>query len=323
MPPILTILITVVSGKESVRRILTVLYRQTDWSKVEIIVPFDKWSQSVGELASEFPEARFHFIEDLGLAASANISGHQHRLYDRRRAVGLQLSQGRIIAMTEDHAKPAEDWVCQILTAHKQPFEVIGGAIENGVDAPLNWAWYYCDFGRYGRPLADGEIEFVSDVNVAYKRDALMAISDVWCEAYHETSVHWAMKKRGIKLVLDEKMVVYQQRPKLSFGKVWKERIEWGRIFAETRVKKINNFRRLLLIATIPFLPTLLLARTVDNMRRQKKTVGQIIRILPLTFLLLLGWSFGELIGYVFGEPNSPETQTKAKINNIHTERVA
>jgi hypothetical protein len=58
-------------------------------------------------------------------------------------------------------------------------------------------------------------------------------------------------------------------------------------------------------------------------MRRQKKTVGQIIRILPLTFLLLLGWSFGELIGYVFGEPNSPETQTKAKINNIHTERVA
>ena len=158
---LLTILITVVSGKNTMRRCLKALCPQVNFSEMEIIVPFDKWSEEIRELTAEFPEVRFHFIKDTAIAAQKNISAGDHLLYDLRRTVGLKLSRGRLIAITEDRAEPAEDWIQQILFLHQQPIEVIGGAIENGVDTPLNWAWYYCDFGRYGRPFLNEEINYI------------------------------------------------------------------------------------------------------------------------------------------------------------------
>ena len=298
----LTILITVVSGKNALSRCLTNLYPQINFNETEIIVPFDKWSKDVGKLASKFPEVIFHFIEDLGFASSENISAHQHRLYDRRRAVGLNLSRGRIIAMTEDHAVPAENWCEQLLNLHEQSAEVIGGAVENSTDKPLNWAWYYCDFGRYGRPLKGGEAEYISDINVAYKRDAIMSAREIWKEAFHETAVHQALRSRGLKLVLDERMMVYQERPQIKLSEAFRERINWGRIFAETRSNEMRLPKRLMYTAGTILLPPLLLARAAKNMRRQKRTFRQMAASLPLTFLLLTGWSLGEMLGYFSGD---------------------
>src|SRR5262249_27076921 len=152
----------------------------------EIIVPFDEWCLEVSELAAEFPGVRFHRISDLGPAADSGRTAHQHRLYDRRRAIGLSMVRGHLVAMTEDHAVPAPDWCRQITAVHEQSdYAAIGGAIENGVDRPTNWAWYYCDFGRYGGPLLAGPSPYASDVNISYKRDALQRIRSVWSDAYH------------------------------------------------------------------------------------------------------------------------------------------
>lgn len=313
----LTILLTVVSGKEAVRRCLEVLSAQIDFAEAEIIVPFDKFSAAVGELAAEFPEVRFHPIEDLGLANNSDICAFEHRLYDRRRAVGLRLARGRIVAMIEDHARPAADWCRRILEAHEQPFEVIGGAIENAVDAPLNWAWYYCDFGRYGRPLKGGEAEYVSDINVSYKRRALEASRDIWREAYHETIVHWTLQKRGVKLFLNDKIIVFQHRPPLPLKRVWRERLDWGRIFAETRSNQLSFSRRLIYAAGTIFLPPLLFVRALKNMRRQNRRARQIVSVAPYILLLLTGWSLGELTGYLRGEPaaaNEPKIKTRGEI---------
>jgi hypothetical protein len=299
----LTVLLTVVSGEEAVREHLTVLTKQIDFEKAEIIVPFDKWSSNVGSLVSEFPAVRFHFIEDLGFASDTHMCAHHHRLYDRRRAVGLRLSKGRIVAMTEDHARPADDWVREIVAAHEQPYDVIGGAVENGVDLPLNRAWYYCDFGRYGRPFEPGEVSFVSDVNLAYKRSALMATYDLWHEFYQETTVHWAMLSRGKKLFLDDRPVVFQMRPRLKFGQAMKERVSWGRVFAETRANNLTPFYRFGFSLGTIFLPLIMFSRVFKNMRRQRQTVKTIFSTLPIAFVLLLAWSVGEFLGYFVGEP--------------------
>ena len=299
----LTVLLTVVSGEKAVREHLTALTGQIDFEKAEIIVPFDKWSSNVGSLVSEFPAVRFHFIEDLGYASDARISSHQHRLYDRRRAVGLRLSKGRIVAMTEDHARPADDWVRQILAAHEQPYDAIGGAVENGVEFPLNRAWYYCDFGRYGRPFESGEVSFVSDVNLAYKRSALTATYDLWHEFYQEMTVHGAMLARGNKLFLDNRPVVFQMRPRLKLGEALKERVSWGRVFAETRANNLTVPYRFLFSVGSLFLPLIMSRRVFSHMRRQRRTILTIISTLPIAFILLLAWSAGEFLGYFTGEP--------------------
>ena len=301
----LSIIVTVVGGKELVRRLLFVLGSQIDFARAEVIVPFDSWSVDVGDLGEQFPQVHFHFITDSGAAASASVTSRQHRLYDRRRAVGLSLARGRLVAMTEDYAIPAEDWCQQILRAHEQSYPVIGGAIENGVDNPLNWALYYCDFGRYGQPLPSGEATYVSDVNIAYKREALKTIRDVWRNVYHETTVHWTLRARGQVLFLDPRMVVYQHRPKTTLIKALRERVEWGRIFAETRVAKCNSWLRIVYAAGSLLLPPLLLIRVLRNMLRQRQTLGRIVQTLPLAACLVVGTALGEFLGYLGGEPRA------------------
>ncbi|MCG3160958.1 MAG: hypothetical protein JMDDDDMK_02034 [Acidobacteria bacterium] len=321
--PSLSIIITVVSGKAALRRCLEALAPQIDSSETEVIAPYDQWSAEAGDLAQEFPQVHFYFYDDPGVASSSTPS-RAHRLYDRRRAVGLAQARGRIIAMTEDHAVPSDDWVRQILAAHGQPYAVIGGAIENAVDRPLNWALYYCDFGRYGKPMAGGEAEYVSDVNVSYKREALAAIREVWRDAYQETTVHWALRSRGETLYLDPRLVVHQHRPALSWWQAYRERVEWGRVFAETRVTAVSFWRRLFYAAGSPALPVLLLARVLKQMRRQRRAPRQIIQTLPVAGVLLTGWALGELIGYITGPPREAQgaSQTEASVASVESEKL-
>ncbi|HMJ07894.1 MAG TPA: glycosyltransferase [Pyrinomonadaceae bacterium] len=308
----LTVVLTVVSGKDAMRACLGGVYPQIDFAAAEVIVPYDKWSADVGDLAAEFPEVEFHFIDDLGMASDTAIAAHTHRLYDRRRAIGLRHARGKIIAMTEDHAVPAADWIEQIFAAHEQPYDVIGGAIENGTDKPLNWAWYYCDFGRYGRPFLGGILDYVSDVNVSYKKPALDAVKHIWNDAYRETILHWGMRERGSELYLDPRLVVYQQRPKMTLANAFSERVQWGRVFAETRVAVCSFRQRVIYAAGALALPPVLLLRAFSNMRRQKRSFQQIAASAPIAFLLLVGWSFGELLGYLFGMPEMKSAELEA-----------
>lgn len=187
----------------------------------------------------------------------------------------------------------------RILDAHEQPHAVIGGAIDNGIDKPLNWAWYYCDFGRYGSPLEAGPRNYLSDVNVSYKRSALEAARETWRVAYHETEVHKAMQSRGETLFLDPRLVVFQHRPQQSFGSALSERLEWGRVFAETRIRDCSGVRRLAFLLGTPFLPVLLAWRALRHMLRQGRSLGQMLRVLPLIAALLSVWSCGEFVGYI------------------------
>ncbi|MGE0126734.1 MAG: glycosyltransferase family 2 protein [Blastocatellales bacterium] len=321
----LSIIITVVGGPAALRRCLKALVAQADPAETEIIVPYDQWAIEAGDLAVEFPQIRFHFYDDLGVASSSSIPAHAHRLYDRRRAVGLSLARGRIIAMTEDHAVPADDWVRQVHAAHAQPHAAIGGAIDNGVDRPLNRALYYCDFGRYGSPLTSGEAEYVSDVNVSYKREALMAVRDVWREAYHETTVHWALRSLGEVLYLDPRLVVHQHRPAITWLQAYRERFEWGRVFAETRVAAVGFGRRLFYAVGAPALPVVLLSRVWKQMRRQRLAPRQIIQTAPVAGVLLTGWALGELIGYIAGPPReTPDPpQGESRVTPVESKKVA
>lgn len=312
----LSVVLTVVSGREAVRQNLAALTPQIDFDEAEVIVPFDRFSADVESLKPEFPDANFVFIDD-GDEKEDLSKAEEHRRFDKRRAVGLQLSRGKIVAMTEDHARPAADWVSQILKVHEQPYDVIGGAVENDIETALNRAVYYCDFGRYCRPFDSAEAEYVSDVNVAYKREALMSVQDEWRDAYQETTVHWALRSSGRKLYLDDRPIVYQMRKGLKFTEAFRERIGWGRIFAETRVREIATSRRVIYAFGTLLLPFLMLWRVFEHMRRQQRTIGTMLSTLPVAFVLLIGWSWGEFIGYVRGLPKQEITHELRSGNQV------
>ena len=194
-----------------------------------------------------------------------------------------------------------------MLAAHQGDEAAVGGAVENGVDRLLNWAVYFCDFGRYQNPVPSGPAEFLSDSNTSYKREALEEVKELWRDAFHETSVNWELRSRGRHLCLDPKMVVFQTRSTLRLIPAIRERVVWGRSFAGTRAREISTAKRSILAALSAVLPVVLTWRIFRLGLNKRRNLGRLLTALPLVALLQTFWSVGECIGYVTGRTGGPE----------------
>jgi len=299
--PALSVVVAVTSGGEQVDRCLEALERQRDAPAFEVIVPVDPALREVARWRRRFPSVEFL---ELRPAGDGSGPGHRHLEYDRRRAAGLAAARAPIVALTEDHARPAVDWCSTIARSHAAlPHAAIGGAIDDASRDRLSFAVWLCDFGRYQSPLPAGAVDAVSDVNVSYKANALEAIAAIWTGAYHETAVHGALRARGETLWLDPSIRVEQQRGPLRLADSLRERFAWGRLYAGKRTREISASHRRLLALGSPLLPTVLLARLVRTSWQRRRVRGRLLAALPLVVLLLCAWSAGEAAGYWSGRP--------------------
>lgn len=301
----LSIIVAVVSDTTKKKYDLTILSGclqalkpQVESLSAEIIVPYPAGETEFEKAESNYPEIIFLPVQNL---KSYPVEGSSREHHDELRAHGITAAQGEIIALIEDYARPDPGWSASIIAEHKKDFVAIGGAIENEIDRPLNWGVYFCDFGKYQNPVAEGETIFASDANIAYKKSALMSVHPIWQDAYHETEINWALRSRGEKIALSPRMVIFQHRKDLEFWGAMKERYIWGRSYAATRIKDIGNSKRFLFLALTPFLPIILIIRMSLNVIRKRRNLNKFLIALPLTILLEIFWSLGEFTGYLFG----------------------
>lgn len=290
---------------------LTALKQQTGGPRLEIIVPYHPSVAGVAQMRQMHPDVHFQEVTDLKTFSGKGGSREHH---DELRARGLALARAEVVALIEDHGIPAPDWSARIMEAHAGPFAAVGGAIENGIDRPLNWAVYFCDFLRYQNPLPGGETWTVSDANVAYKHAALESVRPVWREIFHESSVNGALRARGEKLALAPGVVLLQHRLGLRLGAALKERFVWGRSYAATRARLAGTPRRLFWAIFAPALPVLMLARMTLMARRKRRTFAAFLKAFPLTAALIVAWSCGELTGYITGRANARGSQAAEAI---------
>lgn len=302
--PELSVIVALISGRtEDLRRCLAALAAQKDPPSLEILVPYDPPCRDVTSLAAEFPAVRFVEAEGLDTARARTGAGREH--HDTLRTLGLKHARGRFVALTEDHAVASDTWAADMvrLLAEAPRAAAIGGAVECGSPRLLHWAVYWCDFGRYQNPLPEGPAEYVSDSNVAYRREALEAIRDRWEDDYHETIVHWALVQRGHEIRLTPRSLVWQVREGLTLAWALRERFVWARSFAGTRVKVTPWPKRLVLAAGCVVLPFLLSTRLAAGVIQRRRHRARFLAALPLVFLLNGLWALGELVGYVTGNP--------------------
>lgn len=303
--PLLSVVVVVVSDTTHSRAdashlagCLQALTQQVDPPAMEIIVPHHPRTAGIEDLKRRFPSVVFRCIEDL---KTLTDQGGSHEHHDELRARGLTAARGEIVGLLEDHARPDSYWCARMVEAHRQSYAAVGGAIENDIDRPLNWAVYFCDFGRYQNPMPAGESPFASDANVTYKRSALESVRPIWQDIFHETAVSWALTSHGEKLGLSPQAVVYQRRTDLRLGSALKERFIWGRSYAATRSRLFSGAQRMVYIVLSPTLPGVLLLRMTINVLKKGRCVGAFLKALPLTILLTLSWSLGEAVGYMTG----------------------
>jgi hypothetical protein len=301
---LLSVVVTVVDGGETLVRCLSALARQEGAPTLEVIVPYDDSVSGMAPIVARFPTFTFVALGTIDTARAKVGPAGQHELFDRRRSAGLGRARGEVVAIVEDRGVPRLDWARKLVEAHeKMPHAVIGGGVENGRNRALNWAVYFCDFGRYQLPFESGPREYVTDVNIGYKRRAIDVTRPLWKERYHETTVHWALIRAGETLYLSPDFAVDQMRDNLSLGRLVSERVGWGRLFAYTRAREISFGKRLLLAGMAPVLPFLLFYRLARHQMVKKRTVGKFVAASPAVMLLLATWSLGEMIGYLTGKP--------------------
>jgi hypothetical protein len=300
----LSVVVTIVDGGEALTRCLEALAAQADPPPLEVIVPWDPTVDGIPVFADRFPA--FRFLSTGALAPTTDIRDEtaQHERFDRRRSSGLASATGDVVAILEDRGVPALDWAREVIAAHQRlPHAAIGGAIENGVDETLAWAVFFCDFNRYQRPFLAGPREWISDVNVSYKRRALEATRQTWRDRYHETTVHWALRRMGETLYLTPAFGVAQMRPGLTLRGLIRERCVWGRLFAYTRAREVGPSRRLGYLLGSPLLPVLLFVRHAGLQVRKRATLGRFVVAAPAIAVLLAAWSLGEAVGYLTDRP--------------------
>ena len=253
--PLLSVVVTIVDGGEVLRDCLKALAHQVDPPTMQIIVPYDASAAETANFQREFPTV--HFL-DLGVIRTERMirsAAGQHELYDRRRSAGLAAASGDLVAILEDRGIPRSDWARSVVRLHEQPYAVIGGAIEPARSDLLNWAFYVCDFGRYGLPFTSGPAPWVSDVNVTYKRKVVDETKEFWKERFREPIVHWALQARGETLYLSSDIVVEHRRPPTTLAVLLPERFHWGRLFGHIRAMHLSTPKRLAYAVMGPLIP--------------------------------------------------------------------
>ncbi len=301
--PLLSVVVTLVDGGDVMRRFLDAVTGQIDPPPLDVVLPYDSSVTAVAELAADYPEVRFLDLGEIVPERPVDTAAGQHELYDRRRAAGLAAAKGDLVAILEDRGAPSPDWARTMVRLHgRLPHGVIGGAIECAPGDTLNWAFYVCDFGRYGLPFESGPVTWVSDVNVAYKRAIVDETRELWKERFREPIVHWALLERGETLYLSSEAVVEHQRPSTTLGVLLPERFHWGRLFGHIRATHMGPLRRAAYALAGPLIPPMLLVRHGLTQRRKGK-LARYLRAAPLAAILLVAWTAGEVWGTVTGRP--------------------
>jgi len=303
--PVLSVVISIASDTTEARSAaalesaLEALAHQLDPPSMEVLVPYRPPLDGIEAIQNRFPHVQL--LPVTGLPSAPEPGGREH--HDELRASAVSAARGRIIGLLEDHERADPRWSAAVVEAHRRRFAVIGGAIENAIDRPLNWAVYFCDFARYQNPVPDGQARFASDVNVSYKRSALESVRSVWRQRFSEQEVHAALLVQGEKLALSPRIVVYQHRSGLRLAASLRERFIWGRSYAAGRCRLIAPATRAALVLLCPALPALLLLRLAAGVFRKRRCRLAFLRALPLTLLQLISWSCGEWTGYATGRP--------------------
>jgi GT2 family glycosyltransferase len=299
----LSVVITIVSGAAHLAECLAALERQVgcDQLTLEIIVPHDRYSTDIPALQQRFPDTVFYPVT-LTVDGPAGLC-HEH--FDALRTAGLQLASGQIIAMLEDHEQADVHWCRRMIETHQLPHAAVGGAVENGVDRPLNWATWFLDFGRYQNPLTEGPSTFLTDVNIAYKKPALETVRPAWEHGFSEPAVHSALLARGETLWLSPDIIVYQHRTGLTLSHAMRERFVWGRFFAGNRLQDKGLGRRLAYSAASVAVPGIILLKKIRDVRSKGRLQGAFVKALPMIMLLAICWASGECIGYLTGKPSN------------------
>ena len=290
--PLVSVVLTSTTGGRALLDCIESFKRQGTPAELEIVVAACPSADS-GDGASR-PDPRVRVLQFSG-----------RRSIPELRAAGLGAARGRILAMSQDRCVAGDGWLAAVIEAHRSADAAIGGAVEPAADArTVDWAVYFCEYGRYMLPFAAGPSDDLAGPNVTYKREALVEFEDLLRAGTWEPLWHWRLKERGLSMRRDPRLIVYHRRH-FTFSGFVRERYHYARSFAGQRFAHRAWVRRWLFAAGTPLLPVLVLFRMTRQIVPKRRHRREFLRAFLFIVVFSIAWAIGESVGYVFGSGQS------------------
>jgi glycosyltransferase involved in cell wall biosynthesis len=295
MIPQLSIVIASINSSSYLVECLKALRQQVGNISSEVIIADCVGTAVTDLVAAEYPKVKL-------------IAFSEFRTVAVLRATAILAARGEIIAITEDHCIPPPNWYESIWQAHlKYPAVAIGGTVDNGaIDSLLDWAVFFCEYGRFMSPASSGIVHDLPAPNVSYKHSALIAIQAQLKQGYRETFIHEYLESQG-EILWSEPTISTIHKKHFTIADFLTERYHYSRAFAGNRNKTIHPLRRLLYLCLAPLLPPLLLMRLSKPILSRQQHLTNFCLCLPYLVLFTIIWSIGEVVGYAIGSGDSEQ----------------
>lgn len=285
--PELSVVIGSHNARANVAACLAALQQQCAGCRAEIIVVDNSTDGTATIIATQFPDVTL---------LRASPEQWVPELWE----AGIRVSRAPIVALTTAHCVPDEDWMAEILAAHRESDAVgIGGAIENGASSGIvDWAVYLCRYAKYMKPFAPYYIHDIPADNASYKRWALDRCTEVRASGFWEPDIHAKLIGEGYRLFMTPRIGVRHMHS-FTFTEFMRQRFWHGRQFGSSNAMRLSAGARLACIFAAPLIPFLMLSRIVRLVWRRQRHMAPMLLATPVILLFLASWATGECMGYV------------------------
>ena len=285
--PKLSVVLASQNACRSVSECLGEIEKQCQGNVIEIIVADNSIDGTQDVIARNFPNVKL-------------VRASKDKFIPELWGIGINQSAGDYIAVTTTHFVPSKNWIAEILKKQEAQYAGVGGAIENDDKAGLvSWAVYFCRYSRYMLPFSEEDAEDFAADNASYKRDSLDHVKHTMENGFWEVTVHQAMKKEKMSLLLTPDIVVYHH-DSFTFRGFIRQRFWHGRQFGSTRASSIPASKRAMLVLLSPLIPFIYLYRITRCVFTRQRNIDKYLLSLPLLFLFLVSWALGEFNGYLW-----------------------
>lgn len=217
--------------------------------------------------------------------------------------IGIERSDGRLMAVTTANFIPAMNWVAELRSFLQSNHAAVGGVFDKLTpDSISQWAIYFLRYSAYLPSIIPQLASQLAADNAVYQRWVFEKYAELIAEGFWEHPLNRRLGADGYSLFLTPALKVSMGyfSPPADF---FQQRFLHGRMFGAERAARVSHLRRLLYILTSPLIPFVLLARVSRNVLKNKADTIKFFSSLPWILFYLLGWSLGELSGYLMGKP--------------------
>jgi hypothetical protein len=220
------------------------------------------------------------------------------------RGLGIAAARADRVALLEDDCVVSADWCRQAATVPSS-VAAVGGAVEPGpYRRGLDWAVYFCEYGRFMLPVSSAPSAPLTGNNVVYSRTALEALPEDMRAQFREVFVHSEWHRTGVPTQATGSLIVHNINT-WSVAHVTSGPFHHGRAYAAQRFGARSGVARACLAALTLGLPFLKSVRIASEVISRGRLVGRLALAFPWILVFVTSWSAGELAGCLWGPGTS------------------